>query len=103
MLSFIIFLLATIGATLIITQSYIFKIIREKAQKINPSLGKLFKCTQCSGFYVAIIIQLIILMKERGEIIFYYSDLYYVIYGFIGSFVCYLTYLLIKPLMDKYD
>lgn len=103
MLNFIIFLLSTIGATLITTQSYLFKSIREKINDINPKLGKLVKCTQCSGFYWGIIIQYIILIHERNNLIFYYSDLYYIIYGFIGSFICYLTYLLLKGLMDKYD
>jgi hypothetical protein len=103
MLSFIIFLLATIGATLITTQSYLFKPIRKKACEKNQKFGKLLSCPQCSGVYWAIIIQFIILLHERMEFIFYWSDIYYIIYGFIGSFVCYLTYLLIKPLMNKYD
>ena len=103
MLNFVIFLLSSIGATLIITQSYLFKSIREKALKINPMLGKLLKCSQCCGFWISLMIQFIILFKERMEIVLYWSDFYYIIYGFIGSFVCYLIYLLIKPLMDKYD
>jgi len=102
-MNFLIFLLATIGLTLITTQSYIFRNIRETAKKLNPTLGKLLKCSQCSGFYFGIIIQFIILFKERSDIIFYYSDIYYLLYGFIGSFICYLVYLLIKPLIDKYD
>lgn len=103
MLSFLIFLLSTIGATLIVTQSYIFKNIRKKACKINPILGKLIECSQCSGFYIAILIQFIILFKERMGFIFYWSDFYYILYGFIGSFICYLVYLIMKPMMDKYD
>ena len=100
---FIIFLLSSIGATLIITQSYLFKPVREKALKISPVLGKLFKCSMCMGFWISLIIQLVILFKERMEFVLYWSDFYYILYGFIGSFVCYVTYLLIKPLMDKYD
>ncbi|MCK9416670.1 hypothetical protein M0Q97_08445 [Candidatus Dojkabacteria bacterium] len=103
MLELIIFLLSTIGATLITTQSYLFKSTREKINKINPKLGKLVKCPQCSGFYWGIIIQFIILIHQRNSFIFYFTDLYYIIYGFIGSFVCYLIYLLIKGLIDKYD
>jgi hypothetical protein len=102
MLNFIIFLLATIGSTLIVTQSYVFKPIRNILER-SSYLGKFIKCNQCVGFHLGIIIQFIILMKERGEIIFYYGDLYYIIYGFIGSFACYLIYLLIKPLVNKYD
>jgi len=103
MLTFLILILSTIGATLIITQSYIFKPIREKACNINNHLGKLISCSQCVGFYVAIIFQFIILLNERNGFIFYLSDIYYILYGFIGSFVCYVVYLLIKPLIDKYD
>ena len=103
LLNFIIFLLSTIGATLIITQSYIFKGVRDKISSINNNLSKLIKCPQCTGFYVSIIVQFIILLKIRGEFLFFFSDLYYLLYGFIGSFVCYITYLLMKPLIDKYD
>lgn len=102
-MDFIIFILSTVGATFITTQSYLFKKIRDKACKINPFLGKLLKCTQCSGFYWGVIIQLIILFHYRNNIILYYSDFYYIIYGFIGSIVCYVSFLLLKSLMDKYD
>lgn len=103
MLIFLIFILSTIGSTFIITHSYLFRHIRKKTEKLNPTLGKLFKCPQCAGFYMGIICQLIILFKERMELVVYFSDFYYILYGFIGSFVCYLVYLLIKPLIDKYD
>lgn len=103
MLSFLIFLFSTIGSTLIITQSFAFKKIREKANDINSILGKLLKCSQCTGFYMALICQFIILFKERGLFIFYWTDFYFILYGFIGSLFCYLTYLLIKPLINKYD
>lgn len=103
MLSFIIFLLSSIGLTMIITHSYIFKPLRKKINSISPFFGKLINCCQCTGFYVSIIIEAIIFLKERNNFIFYWSDFYYILYGFIGSFVCYLTYLMIKPLMDKYD
>ena len=102
-MSFLIFLLSTIGLTLIITISYLFRNIRKQAFKINKTIGKLISCSQCTGFYSALFIQTIILLHERNEFIFYTSDLYYIIYGFIGSFVSYLTYLLIKPLIIKYD
>lgn len=101
MLEFIIFILSTIGATLILTQSYLFKRTRDKAQEMNESLGKLLKCCQCSGMYVGSIIKTLLII--------YYSQLtmmsiiIIITYGFIGSFVCYLTYLLIKPLIEKYD
>ena len=101
MLIFLIFLFATIGATFIITGSDIFKKIREKINNINPILGKLINCNQCTGFYVALLIQLIILFKERMMFILYWSDLYYILYGFIGSFFCYFTYLIIEYIKSK--
>jgi len=99
----IIFLLSTIGLTFIITQSYIFKPIRNYLTSVNKSIGKLIHCSQCTGFYIGIILQFIIVMFNRNDIIFYISDFYYIIYGFIGSFVSYTSYLLLKPFMDKYD
>lgn len=103
MLSFIIFLLSTLGATFIVTQSYIFKNIRKKICDFNSTLGMLFSCNQCAGFYIALIIQFIILFKERGGFIFYSTDIYYILYGFIGSFICYFVYLIIKPFMNNFD
>ena len=102
-MNFIIFLLSTIGLTLIITKSYIFKPVRNKLQSLNKNLGKLINCSQCVGFYAGILIQFIILYHERLEFIFYWGDLFYIIYGFIGSFVSYLIYLLLMPLITKYD
>jgi hypothetical protein len=102
-MDFLIFLLATVGATLIITLSYLFKPVRIKANKVSPVLGKLLKCSQCAGFYIALIIQFIILIHDRNGILFNWIDLYYIIYGFIGSLSSYVTYLFIKPLVDKYD
>jgi hypothetical protein len=103
MIDFIIFLLSVIGSTMITTQSYLFKPIRLYGEKINKHLGKLLKCTQCSGFYWGVIIKIIMLISERNDIIFYISDINLILFGFIGSFISYLTYLLLKPLINKYD
>jgi len=103
MFNFIIFILSTIGLTLIITNSYLFKNIRIQAKKMNPTLGKLISCSQCTGFHISLIIQFIILIKERNGLSFNIFDLYYILYGFIGSLLSYITYLLIKPLIEKYD
>jgi hypothetical protein len=102
-MNLILFILATIGATFITTQSYLFTNVRELAYNANPNLGRLLKCTQCSGFYWGIIIQFMILFNERGSITFFQLDWYYILYGFIGSLVSYTAYLLIKPLIEKYD
>jgi len=97
MLDFIIFILSTIGATFIIVFFYIFKWLRDFMKKISPNfLGKLFSCPACMGFWNGLLVRYI-------QTIHYELDINIILYGFIGSFVCYLTYLLIKPLMDKYD
>jgi len=102
-MDFIIFLLATIGFTLIINVSFLFKAIRDWTKNKNKYLSKLVTCSQCAGFWASLIVQFIILIHQRMAFAFYWCDLYYILYGFIGSFVCYLTYLLIKPLIDKFD
>lgn len=95
MLELIIFILATIGMTFIIVIHYIFKWLREYLFKINPTfLGKGIKCTACVGFWSGIIIRLI-------QTKMFTIDLF--LYACIGSFVCYVAYLLLKPLIDKHD
>jgi len=93
------FILATIGLTFIITQFYIFEGVRNYITKHSKFFGKLIHCPACMGFWNSLLIKTLL-------IIYYHQILsitIILIYGFIGSFVCYLTYLLIKPLMDKYD
>jgi hypothetical protein len=102
-MDFLIFLLAVIGSTLIINVSFLFKGMRNYIKNKNKFLAKFITCSQCTGFWMSLIIQLIILAHQRMLFVYYWSDLYYILYGFIGSFVCYLTYLLIKPLIDRYD
>jgi len=101
MLEFIIFLLATIGLTFIVTQFYIFKNIRDFIFKHSKFLGKLIHCPACFGAWAGMFIKTLLLIYSHELIIL--SLIIILIYGFIGSFVSYLAYLLIKPLMDKYD
>jgi len=99
MLDLIIFILATIGFTFIITNHYIFKWLRDYTIKINPKfLGKAVKCPACVGFWGGLLIKSIQIIHVHG--IF---DVNLLLYGFVGSFVCYLAYLLIRPMIDKYD
>jgi uncharacterized membrane protein len=100
MIDFLIFILSSIGATLITTQSYLFRPFREWGLKINKHFGKLLKCSQCSGFYWGVVIRLIIILPERGLDI---SDINILLYGFISSLLSYTTYLLLRPYVDKYD
>ena len=83
MLAFFEIILATIGLTFIITQSRIFKFIQR---------WYLFKCPMCFGFWAGLICYFI-----------HQYQLDVINYGFIGSFISYIVYLLLRPLMDKYD
>lgn len=98
MLDFLIFSLATIGLTFIITLSYLFKNVRIKAKILNQSLGKLLSCSQCTGFWSGVLIRLVQLFHLNLNL-----DIEILLYGFIGSFISYIAYLLMKPLIDKYD
>jgi len=93
------FILATIGLTFIITQFYIFEGIRNYVSKHSKFFGKLIHCTACTGFWSGCLIKTLLLIYYQQVI----SLIIILLYGFIGSIVCYVTYLLIKPLMDKYD
>jgi uncharacterized membrane protein len=102
-MEFLIFILSTVGLTFIITMSYIFNPLRKKMNVICPVIGKMLHCSQCTGFWSSLLVQFMILIYKRLSFTFYWTDVYYILYGFIGSFICYLIYLLIKPLIDKYD
>ncbi len=99
MLELIIFILATIGLTFIVSLHYIFKWLRDYLCKVNPTfLGKGIKCTACVGFWSSLIVRSIQIIHNKSSF-----DIDLLLYGFIGSFVCYLVYLLIKPLIDRHD
>ena len=101
----LIFLLSSLGATMIITGSFLFKSIREWAAKKNKYLGKLFSCTQCMGFWMGAIIKFYMIIKDCKDIskipILNFGDI--IIYGFVSSIFCYVFYLIIKPLVQRYD
>jgi hypothetical protein len=97
------FFFACIGLTFIITISYIFKPVREKANAIHPVLGKLLKCSQCSGFWVGLGIRALDMWHQGLLVNLQWSDLYNICYGFASSFICYAVYLLLKFFMEKYD
>ena len=102
MIDLIEFLLSTIGLTLILTNSKLFKPFREWTKKKSKLLGYLSTCSMCSGFYSGLIVYFLykityiipIINISLGELINY---------GFMGSFVCYMAYLLLCPLIKKYD
>lgn len=84
-------IVASIGVTFIITQSYLFKYIREYFIKHNRYLGKLFSCTMCMGFWSLLIV---LLFKYSFPIINYM---------FITSLCSYILYLSIISIIKKYD
>lgn len=104
MLNLIIYLLVNIGLTIIVTQSKLFKPLRNLFCKISPNfLGVLIGCGLCFGFWSGLLTSLLffspVLMVNPLLSIY----LYPILDGFISSICCYTFYLLITPLMKKYD
>jgi hypothetical protein len=87
MIDLIIFFLSTIGFTVIVTKSKITKPFRDWTLKYTT----LFKCPLCFGFWSGIIIY------------FLPESLDFIKYGFSGSFICYLSFLLTEDLVKKHD
>lgn len=52
----IIYILAGIGLSFIITRSFIFQNIREKISVNSEIFGTLFSCPQCMGFWSGLLI-----------------------------------------------
>lgn len=59
MIDLFIFILTGWGIVKIITDSFIFKTPRTIFSKIHPSIGYLIHCSQCSGFWVGLILSFI--------------------------------------------
>ena len=104
MLNFIIYLMINIGLTMIVTQSKLFKPIREIFCKINPNfLGVLFSCSMCFGTWSGILTSLIFYSPALSVNSYLNVFLYPILDGFISSVTCYVFYLLIKPLINKFE
>jgi hypothetical protein len=84
--------LATIGLTFIITLSSLFKPLRDWTSRWI--IGKLFHCPMCFGFWAGLLNYLLIFQTFNWLLI---------PYAFLGSFVSYTAYLLLRYFMDKYD
>lgn len=75
----IIKLLAIIGLTLIVTDSYIFR----GREKIRPEwLKALFSCSRCFGFWAGLMI--------------YFNPFEFIDYAFAGSLLAYFAHLILK-------
>lgn len=55
------------------------------------------------GFWVGLGMRALYMWKFEMLYNLQWGDLYNVVYGFASSIVCYVTYLLLKYFMDKYD
>jgi hypothetical protein len=93
----ILFLLGTVGATMIIVDSTIMQPVRDWARKKLPSkVYRLIECYQCSGFWVGVIF---------GSILISYNLLVLLICGGAGSYLStfaatYLNYLEARSIVD---
>jgi len=54
----LIWILVSFGITLSVTRGKIFDPIRQRALKINSTLGQLLQCPMCLGFWVGIFLSL---------------------------------------------
>lgn len=93
-----------IGITIIITQSKLFNPIRIFFCKINPNfLGILISCSLCTGFWSGVFTSLLFfsptLMINPSTFLFFKL----LFDGSISSIACFTFYLLIKPLLNKFD
>jgi len=84
-------LLGSIGLTMIVTQSFLFKGVRDYFS--NKWIKKVLNCTQCFGFWSGVLVG----VMEWN----YITDI--LLLGFSSSILSYVLYLLIKPLVIKYD
>ncbi len=78
-------ILSGIGLTFIVTQSHLFKWLQK---------WYLFQCPMCFGFWAGMIVGFVEVQQLELELLNY---------GFSCSILSYIVYLVIKPLMNKYD
>jgi len=107
-LAFILTLLASVGATLIITTSYLFRPLQNAFTKEkHPYLYKLFRCPMCMGVYVGMFLQFIIMLFVRERfawdyILFNIWDIVPIIFqGFATSIISYLVFLWMLSMEDE--
>lgn len=96
MIVFLVFCLASVSATLILTKSFLFRWLQNLFTKErHPYLNKLFNCPWCLGVWVGSLF--------RYLMIFYNDDLYYTLlnvfyYGLTTSILSLFTYLILLKL-----
>lgn len=90
----VITLLASIGLTFIITQSFLFKGIRKRVCEANRTLGKMISCSQCFSFWSGI-------FNILGLLFIPYFIVFQI--ACISSILSYATWLILKGFMLKHD
>ena len=102
-MEFLIYLLINLGLTFIVVLSKIFRPLRNYFQKINPKfLGSMIVCCQCFGFWSGILTSFLFFSPTSLLIeLPYYLNA--IPDGLIVSFVSYAIYLLLIPIIKKYD
>ena len=79
MIKLILITLSGVGVTFIVTNSKIFKLIREEVTVKNRAAGEFLSCPQCFGFYGGMISYLLVQFK-----------LDILVYGLVVSLVCFI-------------
>ena len=80
MIQFLIFIFATVGVTMIVTQGEIFRPLREFIKGKSAWFGKLIECPMCFGVYSGWAVQALILWSTGAQF-----HVFHILYGFIGS------------------
>jgi len=87
-----VYILGVVGCTFIVTQSYIFKGLRDFLGK-SKLFGKMINCPMCFGFWAGVFFYL---SRE-----FEFSRM--LLMACSASFCCYMFYLLLKERMNRFD
>lgn len=102
--------LAGVGATIIITKSFLFRPLQRMfdpdyhiGADIFPKLNKLFNCPLCMGAWVGFLFQFIIMITVRTVLhitpLLFYTDIVAIFFqGCIVSILSYITYLVLVKL-----
>jgi hypothetical protein len=102
---------AGVGATIIITKSFLFRPLQrlydpefsEMHADVHPKLNKLFNCPLCMGAWVGFVFQLAVMITVRLVLhitpLLNYTDIVAIFFqGCIVSILSYITYLILVKL-----
>lgn len=95
-MSFLLFCLSTVGATIIVTEGAIFEPMRLAVKARSYWLGKLVSCSMCFGVWCGWAITALMLWST-GET----PHAYHVLWGFASSFLSY-TAMLVQNTIEAH-